>query len=233
MIQNKLHTIAFVYLLADGDEKNKCLLTTDSIVLIRRGKAYTFEIGQVKSIHFSSKLFLFPLIFGGAIGPFFFIAILNSSFHPVISLIGFLVSLFAFYIGISGKKSFVIETVNDRKEVFLYQISDNLQEFARFADNIIKGASSEDSLTFYLKIDKGRKETLKNEGELKLEEKGEILYTKNEKGQMMEEGALFLPVNYNIPTIQIKFEKSIKNRLRPKAYGTLMADNALISPHLY
>ena len=232
MEQKKFHTIAFVYLLSNNDDQNKCLLTTGSIILIRKGKTYAFEIGKVKNIHFSSKLFLFPLIFGGAFGPFFFIAILTSSLHPVISLIGFLVSLLAFYIGFSGKKSLIIETVNDKKEVFLYQISDNLKEFAGFVNDIIHGGKSEDTLTFYVQIENDRLKKLVHDGELTLGEKGETLFTRNELETLANSDSIFLPVNYTMPTIQIKFEKNEKNRLSPKAYGTLQADHALISPHL-
>ena len=230
MTQDNLHIIAFVYLLSEGDDKNKCLLTADSIILIRRGKKTIFKAEQITSLYFSSKLFLFPLVFGGTFGPFFFIAILNSSFHPIVSLIGFLASLLSFYFGITGKKSFVLETVNDKKEVFLPFISPNLKEFVRFVNEVVGGNSKEEVLTFYFKLTGSLRKELIETGKLTIPEKGEFLYLKHEKDN--DPTTRYLPVNYTIPTIRIKFERDQHNKLKPKIFGFISKDNELISSHL-
>ncbi len=231
-MSNKIRNIiAFVYLLSEGDERNKCLLTSDSLILIRKNKTYTFQLEEVKKLGVASRLFLFPLVFGGTFGPFFFIAIIKNSFLPVISLTGFLVSLLAFYLGFSGKKAFYIETLNDKKEIYLSSISENLSEFIRFINEIVITNEKEETLTFYLKLIAVQKQELIQNGELKVKSEGEFLIYSSEK-EKYDNSHLLIPVNYTIPTIQIKFEKNDQNMLRPKIYGTLKANHQLISPHL-
>jgi len=229
-------TIAFVYLTKANDEKNRCLLTNQSLIIISKGKTHIIGLEKIRSAQFSDKIFLLPIVLGGAFGPFFFIALFNHSIHPAISLSGFLISVLAFYLGIAGKRTFRIETENDVREIFLHSISPNLKEFVSFLNDIISGNEKETVLTFYLPLDNDRFKELKNTGILELNQSGEECLTTKEfqkKKQESYDGEMhFLSINYKLPTIQIKFERDQTGKLRPRAFGTLSIENDLINSQL-
>lgn len=224
--------VAFVYLQKDHDEKNKCLITQDQLILIFKGRSTKIELNSLLTIKIAHKLFLLPIIFGGAFGPFFFISLITDFLHPVASLTGFLLSVFALYFGFTGKYSYRLETHNDVHEIFLNSISDNLRVFTSFVNDIISVDNKDEILTFYMPITKQMRDDLNEKNQILFDENGVFSETSRDYHQKKRTNKLshsaYLKVHYKTPNIQIRFEKDRSGNLKPKIFGSIKVDDNML-----
>jgi len=188
-------------------------------------------LSEISNINFSHKLFLLPILLGGSLGPFFFIALLSDYFYPAISAFGFLSSLLALFIGFSGKKSFRIEMKNDVHEIFLSSVSDNLREFVTFVNEISSGMDKEEILTFYLPLTKEMEKELLKKGMVEIDKEGIFSETskdyhvnKNNRRQEIP----YVKIHYKTPHIRIKFEKNVNGKLKPRIFGFISKVNEIV-----
>ncbi len=127
-------TIAFCYLERADDAKNRCLLTQQQLVVIYRGKTHAFALDQVKTINFSQRRWLLPLLSGGIVAPFMLIAIFLNLYDPWPLFVVFVLASLAFYIGWSLHPALTIRDSTKDHDFFLHDISSNLRAFVGFAN---------------------------------------------------------------------------------------------------
>lgn len=219
--------LAFVYLEKENDEKNKCLLSASELTLISRGNSKKINLKEIRSVSFTHKLLLFPIVVGGAFGPFFFLALLGNYLPPVISLMGFFSSVFLFYYGYSGKHAIRIETINDAHEVFLSAVSDNLRSFRGFVVNFIQNNPGEDNaFLFFIPISAGESENLAKTGYWKLDRKGVFGYSFRDlpsktavETDVAPSG--YLEVDIRKENLEVRYEKDATGLLKPRFYGEI------------
>ncbi len=213
--------LAFVYLHQEGDERNVCLISANDITLIRRGKKKVVRLKDVRQLSFSKKVLLLPIVLGGVFGPFFLIAILAGYFLPAANLLGFLISIFLFYYGLSGKEGLKVETINDVLEVFLPRISENLKSFVNFANHLVHQSQlQQEAFSFFIPISEKEKEAYEREQKWTSAPEGVFGYTSDERrNKRMAPGEYFLEIDARKENIRIKFENDHNGKLRPKLQG--------------
>lgn len=133
---------AFVYLLSDGDNKNKAIISDDQLLVIRKNQRQLFQFKSILSLKSETKKLLFPLILGGIITPFAFLSYFANFFLPWIHIVAILGGMFLFYNGWLGKSSFTIVFRNgDELNYYLPTISKNLQAFIHFVSTLLVDTS--------------------------------------------------------------------------------------------
>ena len=131
---------AFVYLLSNGDEKNKILVSNELMLIIRGGNRKTFQLKEISSLRTENKKLLFPLILGGIITPFAFLSYFVNIFMPWFHLISILAGILLFYIGWAGRLALTIVYKNgDELHYYLPSISKNLFAFIEYVNSFLKG----------------------------------------------------------------------------------------------
>ena len=143
---------AFVYLLSDGDTKNKAIISEDELLVIRKNQKQLFSFKSISSLKIETKKLLFPLILGGIITPFAFLSYFANFFLPWVHLVAILGGMFLYYIGWFGKLSFTIIFKNgDELNYYLPAISNNLQAFIHFVNTLLVDTSDSEvrSLLFF------------------------------------------------------------------------------------
>lgn len=223
---------AIVYILTEGDNKNKVLITDDQILVIRKNKKQHFALKNLSLLKSENRKMLFPLILGGIITPFAFLSYFVNFFHPWIHLLSSMSGLFLFYFGWVGKSVFSIVFKNgDELNFYLPTISKNLQAFIDFVNTLLKKTH-----------DSGLRNLLFFEVEIKYED---LLIGKDKKSKNSQLFPLFgftyeqlenagisiyekkvFAVNPTEAGREIKFDFDQKNNeMRPKLEGPVLEDS--------
>lgn len=143
---------AFVYLLSEGDDGNKSMISDDHIRIIRSGKKNQFSLNSINSIIIESKKMLFPLIVGGIVTPFAFLSYFVNLFHPWLHLVSSLGGMLLLYIGWTGKSALTVNFKNgETTHIYLPSVSKNLQAFIDFSNDLLNTNKYSDarSLLFF------------------------------------------------------------------------------------
>lgn len=223
---------AIVYLLSEGDNKNKVLISDDQLLIIRKNKKQHLDLKMLSTLKSENKKMLFPLILGGIITPFAFLSYFVNLFHPWIHLLSIMSGLFLFYIGWIGKSAFSIVFKNgDELNYYLPSISNYLQAFIDFVNTLLKESydSGMQNLLFFeveinhegLLIEKDNK--VKNEELFPL-----FGFTYNQlknAGKSIYKNKI-IAINPTAAGREIKFSfDQNKNELRPKLEGPVLEDS--------
>ncbi len=146
---------AFVYLLSEGDDSNKAMISDDHIRIIRNGGKNQFSLNRISSIIIENKKMLFSLIVGGIITPFAFLSYFVNLFHPWFHLISSLGGMLLLYIGWTGKSALTIIFKNGEvSHFYLPSISKNLLAFIDFSKDILNvNEYYDDRNLLFFKID--------------------------------------------------------------------------------
>lgn len=227
---------AIVYLLAEGDTKNKVLISDDQLLVIRKNKKEYLALADLSLLKSESKKMLFPLILGGIITPFAFLSYFVNLFHPWIHLLSIMSGMFLFYYGWVGKSAFSIVFKNgDELNFYLPAISNNLQAFIAFVNTLLKKTD-----------DSGLRNLLYFEVEFKYED---LLVGKDEKSKNHQLFPLFgftydqfknagtsmydrkvFAINPTEAGREIKFDFDLKTKvMRPKLEGPVL-ENSIVNP---
>jgi len=135
-------TIAIVYLHQADDQDNKCMLTSQRVMVVYRGKLHSFERQHIKSIASTQRRLLLPLITGGIIAPLSLLAIFMNLYNPWPLMLAFFLGSALFYIGLQRHPVLTItDTVKDH-DFFLTELTSNLKEFIAFAQQVVFGGGS-------------------------------------------------------------------------------------------
>ena len=128
-------TNAYVYLLSDGDNTHKVMISDEHLLVLYRKKRHVYLLKDIKILGTEHIKLLFPLILGGIITPFAILSFSVNLFYPWIHLILIMLGLFLFYVGWLGKFSFSLVFKNgDVLFYYLPSISKNLEAFIDFAN---------------------------------------------------------------------------------------------------
>ncbi len=134
---------AIVYLLAEGDDRNRALISDEHLLVIRKNKKSLFRLQDIAKLTTGHKKMLFPLFLGGIMTPFGFLSYFTNFFHPVLHLLMILSSMFLFYLGWAGRDTLTI-LLKDGEEILVYLpgISKNLRAFMNYVNNFLANRSA-------------------------------------------------------------------------------------------
>lgn len=129
---------AIVYLLSEGNNKNKVLISDDKLLIIHKNQRQNLALKDLSSLKSEHKKMLLPLILGGIITPFAFLSYFVNLFHPWIHLFSIMSGMFLFYYGWVGKSAFTIVFKNgDELIYYLPSVSKNLKAFMDFVNALL------------------------------------------------------------------------------------------------
>ncbi|MFP4090307.1 MAG: DUF952 domain-containing protein [Cyclobacteriaceae bacterium] len=133
----KEETIALAYLRRAGDQKNKCMLTSERLMLVYKGHFYSFDRPHIKAIYFSRRRLLLPLVSGGIIAPLSLLAIFLNLYNLLPLLFIFFIGLLLFYLGVQQHPVLTVKDSVKEHDFFLEEITPNLKAFVSFARQVI------------------------------------------------------------------------------------------------
>jgi uncharacterized protein (DUF952 family) len=136
LAENEIYAICYLHEV--NDEQNKCLLTEKHLIVVRQGKSYDFPLINIQKIAFDHRRILLPLVAGGIAAPFSLVAIFTRVGDPWLLLPLFFMGLFAIYWGWLGYPALVVQDNIREHDFQLKYISQNLQAFTEFANNLIR-----------------------------------------------------------------------------------------------
>lgn len=223
---------AIVYLLSEGDNKNKVLISDDQLLVIQKNQKQHFALKNLSMLKSEDKKMLFPLILGGIITPFSFLSYFINLYHPWVHLLSIMSGMFLFYYGWIGKSAFSIVLKNGNEKIFyLPSISKNLQAFIDFVNTLLeeKHDSGMSQLLFF-EIEKKYEGLLvekdqKNENQHLFPLFG-FTYNQLRSVKKSFSGNKIIAINPTEAGREIKFFFDHKNNeLRPKLEGPVLADS--------
>ena len=154
--QDRIKAICFLY--KENDDKNKCLLSDETLTIIYRSRSHNFELSRIRQITFESRKLMLPLILGGTSAAFVLISILNNLFNPWLSLSFLFVSLIVAYFGWSGTNVLTIREAGHNNDFMLKHISINMRSFVTYVNKLIRFKSGklppEEMLIYHISIKK-------------------------------------------------------------------------------
>ncbi len=130
-------TIAIVYLHRAEDQDNKCMLTSERLIVVYRGRPYSFERQHIRDLYFSWRRLLFPLVAGGISAPLSLLAIFMNLYNPWPLMFIFFLGLALFYLGLQQHPVLTIKDTVKEHDFFLREKTPNLKEFLSFARQVI------------------------------------------------------------------------------------------------
>lgn len=131
---------AKVYLLSEGDQKNRAMVSSEHLLVVRKGVKHLYALKRITKIETGIKKSLLPLFLGGIFTPFALLSYFTNMFQPLVHLIATLLGMFLFYIGWSGRATLTIKLSNNLEEhILLPVISNNLLAFIDFVQGLING----------------------------------------------------------------------------------------------
>ncbi len=147
--ENPENTYAICYLHRAGDERNKCILTSGHLIIIKKGKRYAFELEAIEVIIFSQRKMLLPLVAGGVVASLTILAIFNNIFNGWYTVILLFAALFALYAGWLGYAALTVKDAVHYQDFRLNYISKNLEQFVNFANRVIKKKDKAEALQLF------------------------------------------------------------------------------------
>ena len=136
MKENEVYAICYLHQI--NDERNKCFLTGEHLIVVRKDKTHHFLLSDIQKITFDHRRVMLPLIAGGIAAPFSLLAIFTYVADPWLMLPLFFMSLFAIYWGWLGYPVFVVQDSIREHDFQLPYISQNLRSFAEFANHFVR-----------------------------------------------------------------------------------------------
>jgi hypothetical protein len=223
---------AIVYLLSEGDNKNKVLISDDQLLVIHKNQKQILALKDISKLESAHKKMLLPLILGGIITPFAFLSYFVNLFHPWIHLFSILAGMFLFYYGWMGKSAFtIVFKKGDELIYYLPSISKNLDAFMDFANALLHDSnySGLRDLLFF-KIDKKYESLLIGEDrKMKSQELFPVVgstYAQLRNYANSDHETKIIAINPVDAGREIKFTFDLKtNEMRPKLEGPVRKES--------
>lgn len=213
--------IAKCYLYKDGDEKNLCLLSEETLTVILNSKKEIFFNHWIKSISFKKKKYLIPIVFGGIAASLAGLGLFQYYLNPWVMLSLMFGAALIMYYGIVGGLALTIETPIKEYDFFIGKATPNMQSFIAFANTIIHG----DSILFYSLIQSNTWNEAKKLDTLKVPKSGlKLKTTKPAK----KEGYEVISIQSKELPVEIKYSTE-GEELTPTIYQDIPI--SLISEH--
>lgn len=139
-------TIAIAYLQQAEDKENKCMLTSERLMVVYRGNLNSFDRHHIKALGFHTRRLLLPLVSGGIMAPLSLLAIFLNLYNPWPLMFILFLGMALFYLGWQQHPVLTVTDTVKEHDFFLKEISPNLKAFVSFASQLIFQGSS---LIFY------------------------------------------------------------------------------------
>lgn len=220
---------AFVYLLSEGDDKNKLFISDEKLLIIRKNQRKTIVLKNVARLKIENKKQLLPLILGGIITPFAFLSFFINLFMPWIHLISVMVGLLLFYLGWVGKSALILKFKNgDELVYYLPSISKNLIAFIDFANAILQQTQSTIFADLiYFEIAENDTDAFFGKDKVKEERIFPIFgYTQNQLKNLKKSKKNIVGINPLKTGRELRFSYDLKtNQMRPILSGTVLPES--------
>ena len=208
--------IAKCYLLEEGDERNVCYLSEETLTIIFKSKKEIFFTHWIRTISFKKKKFLIPIVFGGITASLAGLGLFQYYLNPWVMLSTVFGASLLIYYGAMGGIALTIETPIKEYDFFIKKMTPNLNSFVAFSNTLIQG----DSIKFYVSLSKEIVDEAKFSGELKVPEEGLTLTTK--KPSIKAEECLLSFNSKDLP-IEVKYVQK-GNELTPTIFKNIPID---------
>lgn len=139
-------SIAIAYLQQAEDQENKCMLTSQRLMVVYRGKLSSFERHHIRALDFGMRRFLLPLVSGGIMAPFSLLSIFLNLYNPWPLMFTLFLGMALFYLGLQQHPVLTVTDTVKEHDFFLKEVTPNLKAFVTFARQLIFQGSS---LMFY------------------------------------------------------------------------------------
>ena len=130
--------IAICYLEKENDKNNRCLLSEDFLTIVRKGRATTLDLKDIRYLSLESRKMMLPLIAGGAFSSLSVIAIAKGLFNPWGILIWLMINLSLFYFGWVGYHVLSIGLQGFHRDFPLRSRGKNLNAFIVFTNEFLE-----------------------------------------------------------------------------------------------
>ncbi len=230
-------TKAFVYLLSEGDDKNKAMISDDKLLVIRQSHKQSWDLNNIYILKPENKKLLFPLILGGIFTPFAFLSYFVNLFHPWFHLLSIMCGLYLFYYGWMGKSALTIIFKNGEElHYYLSSISKNLHAFIDYV-NTLQNKTNDVALRdmLFFELEKKYESTLFSGPKISDHEIFPLFgYTYNQLkmgGKSIYGDNLFIinPIKSGIE-IKIAFDPET-SQMRPKLEGPVLESSKVNIPY--
>ena len=136
-------TKAVVFLHKLNDNKNRILLTSDDLIIIRKSKAHFYKLGDIKSLAFHERRLLLPLVAGGILTPLGIVAMFGNYFNPYLVVLLILTGIYLLYEGLNDRWSLTVHGFSNEENFPLFFVSDNLRAFVDFVNGHLPHANDQ------------------------------------------------------------------------------------------
>lgn len=130
-------TIAIVYLHLAEDQDNKCMLTSERLMVVYKGKLDSYDRTHIRDLYFNKRRLLLPLVSGGIAAPLSLLAIFLNLYNPWPLMFVFFLGLALFYLGLQQHPVLTIKDTVKEHDYFLQEVTPNLKAFLSFARQVI------------------------------------------------------------------------------------------------
>lgn len=179
------NTVAYCPIKAQKDYDNVCVLTSEALIITKRGSFKTYLLSNVNEIAIKHKKMLFPIVVGGIIGTLFFVALFNFVFSFWLSLSISGLGFALFYYGIQGSATISIKTRMKEYDHFIGSANQPLQLFVQFLSKEVISTNSPD-LCFYLPLTRNEWNNQKDSGQIIIHDKTILLTSSQVKSDFTD-----------------------------------------------
>ncbi len=135
--------VAFCYLRKENDKKHLVFISEEALTLVYGSRKHDFPVDQVVSMALTEKQRVLPLVWGGLLASFMFLALFSQTINPWIGLVAGLGGLMLFYLGWLPSPILTIQTYYKSFDFNIDAPAPNLvafSEFVNFYVQYLKGA---------------------------------------------------------------------------------------------
>lgn len=222
----------FVYLLSDGDNSNKAVVSDNQLLIIRKNQKKLIQLDRISFLKTEVKKMLFPILIGGIMTPFAIVSFFTNLFQPYFHVITGMSGMLLLYIGWIGKSAFTVVLKNSEELIYyLPSISNNLKAFITFMNtSLSKPTNSE--LHELLFFDIAKEDEAVVFGKIPIKENQELFpiygwtYTQFLAKRKTIQSGHICAINPLKAGLEVKFQfDSSSNQMRPKLDGPILEDS--------
>ena len=133
--------IAIVFLHSRNDSRNRAILTSEDLIIIRKAKSHIFALDNIRLLAFHKRKLLLPLIMGGILVPLGLVAMFGDYFNPYLVVLLILSGIYLFYEGFNERWTLTVHGLSSDVNFSLFFVSDNLRAFVDFVNGQLPSAS--------------------------------------------------------------------------------------------
>lgn len=205
-----------------ANDPNNCLYLTNKFFIVKiKGKAYDYDLEQLRQLSWSNRILLLPVVLGGLLSTLSVFAYMNGLLAPWLLVILFISGILLMYYGFLGAPALVVHLKNAEESYLLFKHSIYLQGFTDFVNSYI---FKKEAPEYYIEIDINEWQKIEQQGFLQVDRPRKLLIKPSDaKNKIMlhidfeqVNGAItYLPDNNNelIPHVTENIPLSAVNRI--------------------